>query len=48
MIFCGEQEYKNRRTVKRKHPSAFMILKVDGGWVVFYGIDDYLQFKAQK
>lgn len=38
----------SRKQVAAKYPSAEKIVKVCGGYMVFYSIDDYAVWKNQK
>jgi hypothetical protein len=38
----------SRSTAVRRCPWAAKIAKVDGGWMAFESIDDYMTWRAQK
>lgn len=37
---------KSRSTVRRRHPSAAAIAKVEGGWAVFEFYKDYIRWRG--
>lgn len=44
----SERDCKTRKEVAKAHPEAAKIVKVTGGWAVFYSLSDYETWKRQK
>lgn len=42
-----EDDYKNRRAVEKAFPAAEKIVKVCGGWMIFYDLVDYEIWRNQ-
>ena len=46
--FAAIEDYPNRKAVVAAYPSATVIRKVCGGWMVFEYASDYEIWKGQK
>jgi len=48
MIFCNEIDYKNIESVRKAYPGAYEVVRVDGGWCVFFSAADLNTWRNQK
>lgn len=46
--FAAEEIYNNKSEVVNEYPSAALVKRVTGGWMVFETQDDYRTWKNQK
>lgn len=47
MKFISSDEHK-AGYARREYPDAYRIVRVDGGWAVFFTADEYETWKRQK
>lgn len=47
MKFCGKNDYETKNEVKEEYPSAEVIKRCEGGWMVFETEEEYETWKKQ-
>ncbi len=48
MVFYSQEKHWTYEKVENDNPSAYLVLKVEGGWISFDSSSEYEMFMQQK